>query len=74
MNTVYQLKQALYASGIEVFATLCVPPSIANTAFAQPIIVPTTKSAMRAAIKHLPNKTEIPFAIDGKRVIVGSVL
>jgi hypothetical protein len=73
MSTVYQLKQALYASGLEVFATVCVPASIANTAFAQPIIVPTTKSAMRQAIKHLPNKTQIPFAIDGNKVIVGSV-
>jgi hypothetical protein len=73
MSTVYALKQALYASNLEVFATVCVPPSLANTAFAQPIVVPVTKSAIRAAIKHLPNKTEIPFALDGNKVIVGSV-
>lgn len=74
MTTVAELKYALRLPNREVFVTVCVPGQAAQKTNDQPIIVPATKSGVKAAIKHLPNKTAFPFALDGNKIIVGAVI
>ena len=68
---VLDLKRTIREPGRETYIVASVPVD-GLPEQKQAIVVPVTKSALRDAIAHLHNKSEIPVALDIGKVIVGS--